>query len=257
MRVDSERSQSMMQKALTAAALVAALITALLALAPGPLYAGGWLDLRTAFTLFLDYAPRAAMATAVLAALVLAVAVWRRGRRAAGAGVLAGLVAAGVWYAVTDFRTRAAAHPLHDVTTDLENPPAFQAIAPRRYAPGSGAATAAYPHPRWRAAHAEIYPDIQPLTVAGPLHEVAERSAIIGEAMGWTVVAEESADGTARIEASDRTDWFGFTDDVVITLRETERGLVRIDMRSVSRIGISDIGKNADRLRQFADGVQQ
>ncbi len=247
----------MVQKALAAAALVAALITALLALAPGPLYAGGWLDLGDAFTLFLDYAPRAAMATAALAALALAVAVWRRGWRAAGIGFLSGLVAAGVWYAATDFQTRAAAHPLHDVTTDLDNPPAFQSIEPRRYAPGSGAAMAAYPHPRWREVHAEIYADIRPFTLSGPLYEIVERSVIFTEAMGWTIVAEESADGSARIEASDRTDWFGFTDDVVITFREIEGGLVRIDMRSVSRIGISDIGKNADRLRRFVDGMQQ
>lgn len=247
----------MFQKALAAAALFAALITALLVLAPGPLYAVGWLNLGDAFALFLDHAPRAATATAVLAALAVAVAVWKRGWQAVGAGVLAGLVAAGVWYAVTDFRNRAAAHPLHDVTTDPENPPVFEAIEPRRYAPGSGAATAAYPHPRWRAVHAEIYSDIRPLIVSGSLPDIVERAVLFGEAMGWTIVAEESSETSARIEATDRTDWFGFTDDIVLTFRQSEGGQVQIDMRSVSRIGISDVGKNAERLRRFADGLQQ
>ncbi|MEM1046968.1 MAG: DUF1499 domain-containing protein [Pseudomonadota bacterium] len=247
----------MFQKALAAAALVAALITALLALAPGPLYAAGWVNLGDAFTLFLDHAPRAATATAVLAALGVAVAVWQRGWRAAGIGVLSGLIAAGVWYAVTDFRSRAAAHPLHDVTTDPENPPGFQSIEPRRYASGSGAATAAFPHPRWRAVHAEIYSDIRPLTLSGSLPEIVERSVMLGEAMGWTILAEEISDGTARIEASTRTDWFGFTDDIALRFRETDGGLVRIDMRSVSRIGVSDIGKNAERLRLFAEAMME
>ncbi|MEO1017728.1 MAG: DUF1499 domain-containing protein, partial [Pseudomonadota bacterium] len=58
------------------------------------------------------------------------------------------------------------------------------------------------------------------------------------------------------IEAVDQTGWFGFQDDVVVTLEHRQPNGVAVDMRSVSRIGISDVGKNAERVREFVDRVQ-
>jgi uncharacterized protein (DUF1499 family) len=66
--------------------------------------------------------------------------------------------------------------------------------------------------------------------------------------MGWDVVAIDQAAG--RIEATDRTFWFGFVDDIVIRVRPTDAGS-RIDVRSVSRVGVSDIGTNAARVRAY------
>ena len=57
-----------------------------------------------------------------------------------------------------------------------------------------------------------------------------------------------------RIEAVARTLWFGFEDDVVIRVRATAAGS-RIDMRSRSRVGVSDLGANAERIRRFARRV--
>jgi uncharacterized protein (DUF1499 family) len=71
--------------------------------------------------------------------------------------------------------------------------------------------------------------------------------------MGWDVVAEAQADG--RIEATDTTFWFGFKDDIVIRIRETATGS-RLDIRSESRIGLSDIGVNARRVRAFLAAMQ-
>ncbi len=66
--------------------------------------------------------------------------------------------------------------------------------------------------------------------------------------MGWTIVAEAAARG--RIEAYDRTRCFGFVDDIVVRLRAEGAG-TRVDLRSASRVGISDLGKNAERIAPF------
>jgi uncharacterized protein (DUF1499 family) len=66
--------------------------------------------------------------------------------------------------------------------------------------------------------------------------------------MGWAIVASVPAEG--RIEASDTTFWFRFVDDVVIRVRATPGGS-RIDVRSKSRVGRSDVGTNAARIRSY------
>ena len=46
--------------------------------------------------------------------------------------------------------------------------------------------------------------------------------------------------------------WFGFVDDIVIRVRATESGS-EVDLRSVSRVGRSDLGANAARIEAFAE----
>jgi uncharacterized protein (DUF1499 family) len=59
------------------------------------------------------------------------------------------------------------------------------------------------------------------------------------------------ADSTAhRIEATATTPWFGFKDDVVIRIEPDPAGS-RVDVRSVSRVGGSDVGTNAKRIRAY------
>ena len=53
-----------------------------------------------------------------------------------------------------------------------------------------------------------------------------------------------------RVEATATTFWFGFKDDVVVRVREYETGS-KIDVRSVSRVGASDLGANAARIERF------
>ena len=66
--------------------------------------------------------------------------------------------------------------------------------------------------------------------------------------MGWEIVASELAEG--RIEATATTFWFGFKDDVVVRVTPTDSGS-RIDVRSVSRVGRSDVGANAERITAY------
>ncbi len=67
--------------------------------------------------------------------------------------------------------------------------------------------------------------------------------------MGWKIVDENQAEG--RIEATATTRWFGFKDDVVIRIAPSGGNGSRVDVRSVSRVGRSDVGTNARRIRAF------
>lgn len=73
--------------------------------------------------------------------------------------------------------------------------------------------------------------------------------------MGWHVVAAVPAEG--RLEATARTFWFGFTDDVVVRVRPGEAGGTRVDVRSKSRVGRSDLGTNAARIRRFLQRLRK
>ena len=72
--------------------------------------------------------------------------------------------------------------------------------------------------------------------------------------MGWELVASDPAAG--RIEATDTTFWFGFKDDIVVRVTPDPAGS-RIDVRSVSRVGVGDIGANAARIRKVLEGPQR
>lgn len=135
--------------------------------------------------------------------------------------------------------------PIHDITTDPADPPAFVAVLPlRAEAPNP----AAYGGPDVAAAQRESYPDVRPLVLPSPPGATFPRALAAARAMGWTVVAADSAAG--RIEATATTRWFRFKDDVVVRIRAQGAGS-RVDARSVSRVGQSDVGTNARRIRAY------
>jgi len=168
----------------------------------------------------------------------------RRGRRMAVVALLIGAVTAAVplsW-------TWVAYHfpPIHDISTDTENPPVFVAILPLRYrAPDP----AEYGGPQVAALQHEAYPDIKPLLLPLPPAQVFEAAVATARDQGWIIVATDPA--TGRIEATDSTFWFGFIDDVVVRLTPETDGGTRVDVRSVSRVGLGDAGANARRVRNF------
>ncbi len=90
------------------------------------------------------------------------------------------------------------------------------------------------------------------LEIAPP--EAFRRAEEIARGMGWEIVASVPREG--RIEATDTTFWYGFKDDIVIRI-EPEASASRIDVRSVSRVGKSDVGKNAARIRAFMARLRQ
>jgi uncharacterized protein (DUF1499 family) len=86
------------------------------------------------------------------------------------------------------------------------------------------------------------------LTLALQPGAVFSRALDTAQRMGWTIVAADDAAG--RIEASDTSRWFGFTDDIVIRITPSDDGS-RIDLRSSSRLGRSDFGVNAARIKTY------
>jgi uncharacterized protein (DUF1499 family) len=175
----------------------------------------------------------------------------RKGRTGAavvaGLGVLIGLLTAAVGYGW--LRQAQAAPPLHDVTTDLDNPPSFGALARQR--PG-GSNPLTRP-PDLDQLQRQHYPDLAPVIVSQPAGVVFDRARLVAENQGWTIVTSDPAAG--RLEATDSTWWFGFTDDIVVRLTAWGAG-TRVDVRSVSRHGTSDTGTNARRIRRFMSALQ-
>ena len=97
------------------------------------------------------------------------------------------------------------------------------------------------------------YPDLAPLVLPGGPVEAFERALSAARALGWDIVAADR--DTGRIEAVDTTFWFGFKDDVVIRVTPAGAGS-RVDMRSKSRVGRSDVVTTAPRIEKFVAAME-
>jgi uncharacterized protein (DUF1499 family) len=134
---------------------------------------------------------------------------------------------------------------IHDITTDTQNPPKFVAALPLRK---SALNPPEYGGPAVAAQQVKAYPDIRPLVLKISPNTAFEKALGATRRMGWQII--DTDQGQGRIEASATTFWFGFVDDVVIRITPVNSGS-RIDVRSESRVGKSDIGTNAKRIRIF------
>jgi uncharacterized protein (DUF1499 family) len=226
-------------------ALIVAGIAALLLLLAGPGTRFGWWEFGTGF-LMMRWAFFAGLAGAALALVLLVIP---RTRRGAGAmlGIALVIGAASAWVPWNGLQTVRSLPYIHDITTDMENPPEFVAVLPLR---------ADAPNPPDYAGEAvaaeqrEAYPDIRPLKLDLPPARAFEQALETVRDQGWEIVAAVPEDG--RIEATATTFWFGFKDDVVIRIAPDNGGSV-IDVRSKSRVGRSDVGTNAARIRSFLE----
>lgn len=140
----------------------------------------------------------------------------------------------------------ARSHPIiHDISTDLKNPPQFSAILSVRPADANSLETSQETMDMQK----QSYPDMSPMVVSMPASDAFERAVAVSEAMGWDVIEANPAKGT--IEAVVATALFGFKDDVVIRVVSGGDKTSRVDMRSVSRVGRGDLGANAKRINSF------
>lgn len=231
--------------AVTIGAILVALAVILMGLA-GLGSRWGWWYFTTGFAM-LKWAACAAIAAAVL---TIVAALFVRGAHTARSLALAAvavIVAIGVVSVPWRMLQAARALPaIHDITTDTNNPPEFVALRDRR--PGA-VNKVEYGGPDVAAKQHAAYPDITPAILPGVSpREALRRAAATARQLGWTVVAEDTA--TGRMESSDRTRWFGFTDDQVVRVTPVPNGS-RVDIRSLSRVGGSDVGTNARRIRKF------
>ena len=134
--------------------------------------------------------------------------------------------------------------PIHDITTDSEDPPLFVTAEQQRGDDSNPLGVKADS----LAAQQEAYPDIQTLVTEMSIEDAFNRALAVADELGWNIYHKDLNAGI--IEAVDTTSIMAFQDDVVIRLRTNSNGTL-IDTRSVSRVGIGDIGANAKRIRAF------
>ncbi|MFK8053206.1 MAG: DUF1499 domain-containing protein [Woeseiaceae bacterium] len=150
------------------------------------------------------------------------------------------------------YQTGKSVPAIHDISTDTVNPPAFVALVDDR---ANASNPVEYAGAETAAKQIAAYPDLATLRF-----ENTSPSAVIGAAtavandMGWTGIDTSPTDG--RLEATDTTFWYGYKDDVVVRAARSGDGVV-VDVRSKSRVGISDLGKNAARIRAFNEALSK
>ena len=216
----------------------------LLVALPGPLYKYGVVDLGTAFTAF-KFGVFAGIATLIL--LVLQI-LFKRKTVTLGSTIMALLLSIiAIAIPLSMLNKGKSVPPIHDISTDLVNPPEFVAIAPLRAdAPNPVEYAGVEVATQQRAA----YPELQTLNYTQSKSELVEATKQVIDHLGWQLVNIDADQGI--IEATDRTMWFGFKDDVIV--RITDNGSKRlVDIRSKSRVGGSDLGKNAERIHGFIE----
>jgi uncharacterized protein (DUF1499 family) len=250
--IETTRPGHRLLRLLTLLALVLA-VAAVALLGLGPLgWRAGWWHYSVGFTILMPWAAYCGLAAVALAAIALVLGRRVNPGRHLSIGVLAFVIGAAIAYVPWHYsQMRGTMPPIHDITTDWDNPPQFVAIMLLREA--AGANSVVYEGAKISDQQRKAYPDIAPLTLDAAPAEAFTRALKAAEQLGWTIVATDPAAG--RIEASQRSRWFGFTDDVVIRIAAAGSGS-RVDLRSVSRVGRSDWGVNAARVRAYLAALQ-
>jgi len=147
---------------------------------------------------------------------------------------------------------------IHDITTNTQDVPTFTDVILSERAKVQGVNTVDYVGKKDKPdgklvsvlqSQAEAYADIRPLILSDTPEVVFGQAKAAIRQMGWALKSEDVK--TGLIEATETTFWYGFEDDIVVRLRPSEGGGTVLDVRSISRIGGSDIGANAERIRKF------
>lgn len=231
-------------------ALVVGAIAFLMVMLAGPGTRMGWWTFITAFRALWKYGAYLGIAAIVLSAIaVLVVLVLRSGRGALVMAILGLLLGIGAWYVPWSFRRHArAVPPIHDITTDFANPPELTYSRMMRDTSGGKLNAWQYEGDAVAAQQRKAYPDIKPVMLSMNPDEAYRAAMRTARDMGWEIVVNDPA--AHRLEAVDETKWFGFKDDISIRVLPAS-GISRVDIRSVSRVGRSDVGKNAERIRAY------
>lgn len=201
----------------------------------------------------------AAAAGAVLGLIGLVLA--RRRGKLMLANLVAVVVALGfVLYLGNLVRIARSVPAIHDVATDLDDVPQFSRLTVRadnlENIPDEGKAElkAMAPEARWKAVHRAHYGDLRTVRLATPPAETVRRAAALARARGWDTALVDDKAGI--VEATETSTFFRFKDDVVVRVRPAPGGGSLVDMRSISRVGGSDVGMNAKRVRAFLADLQ-
>ncbi|HVJ12496.1 MAG TPA: DUF1499 domain-containing protein, partial [Burkholderiales bacterium] len=216
-------------------ALALAILAVVLLAASGLGVRAGLWPFRIGFGMFAG-AMIAGLGAVGVASVALAVPRLRRPRSTLIVALLVGAASAAV---PLDHLRRVKTLPyINDITTDTQRPPQFSQPKP------------------YEAHFAELqgigYPNLRGLELAVPPVQAFARARDALQAMGLEILVADERQGT--IEAVATTQWFGFKDDVAVRVSPAGAGS-RMDVRSKSRIGRSDLGTNAKRIQELLDRV--
>lgn len=188
---------------------------------------------------------------AVLLSIVGLIIARGKPRQVLVTGLLGLVVGAVTAYIPWSWKQTLDAHPyIHDITTDVQNPPKFVAVIALRK---EGDHTVEYDGPEVAEQQRQAYPDIITLIIPSEKDKIFAVAEAALRAMKLKVVDVNAAEG--RIEATHTSMLYGFTDDVVVRIVADGAGS-RVDVRSKSRLGRSDLGQNAKRIRVFLRELQ-
>ena len=206
---------------------------------------GLW-DVPFALRELLKYATYAALAGLALCIVGLLLAKLATPPISVGRAV-AGLIISGLFagYVIVQYNKVQSLPYIHDITTDTTNPPAFVALADARKAAPNGLD---YEGAEIAEKQKQAYPDIAPMLSHLAPPELFVKAEAAARAAGWDIAAADVQAG--RIEATWTSLIYGFKDDMVIRVTPATGGS-QLDMRSMSRMGSSDVGMNAKRIREF------
>lgn len=224
-------------------------------------------------TLIVEWGPRVLIAALVLGVVALVAALTSRPRRGALAAVVA-LVIPALGLAYSDqIRSRSEnIPPIHDVSTNAEDPPQYSArVMTMRKAAGANpvhppttplGSIEAYQSPRFEDQSSrtvaelgrEAYPQVRTLVVRTDPPRLFEVLTQEARERGWQIHTNDPAGGS--FEATAETFWFGFKDDVAVRVQPARApGTLLVDARSTSRVGLGDMGTNAARLTDYLKAV--
>lgn len=206
-------------------------------------------------------AQRILPAAGVLALIALLLAVFVQPRR----GIVAALVAlaipaAALGYAFYVRNAAADIPPIHDISTDLMDPPAFSepVVQARAQVPSSNDLDLLNKRTgdgrAFTALQQQAYGDIAAIPTGLEPSRAFDIALDLAREQGWTIGRADPQAG--MIEATAESFWFGFIDDIAVRVRPDGAG-ARIDMRSVSRVGRSDLGANAARMRPYLEELRR
>lgn len=236
---------------------VAGVVSAALAigcgLVPGPAHRAGLLATESAIglTLFAAIPGLLALVAGALALTMFRAEIMGRRRIQAVLALAVGLIVCGVFVAWVN--KASSLPPIHDLSTDTEDPPAFDALLgyrkdavnPPEYA---GETTAELQH--------RAYPDVATLYTSVSCEGVLAAAEAVAQQMGWETVASTEGNGAeCRLEAIARSGWFGFYDDIIVRGRDNGYETA-VDTRAKARIGVSDLGRNAATIVEFNRRLQ-
>jgi uncharacterized protein (DUF1499 family) len=226
-------------------AFIMSCVAALIVASAGPLHRYLGLEIEPAFAIF-RYGFYVAVAGAALGLATIVPTRPSDRRRGFVAALLAVVIGVAAAYTPLTWFLRAQQAPeLNDITTDTNNPPPLVVTLQLR----RGASNpATYPGANAAVLQRAAYPDVTPVILPEAPAVAFKKADDAAMAMGWDVVARAPAEG--RIEAVATSAWFGFRDDIVIRIRADGAGS-KVDIRSKSRDGESDLGVNARRIREF------